>query len=480
MAYRIGGYLLDPEAYELRRDGVPVPVEPQVFELLVFLIANRERALSKDEIIERVWAGRIVSDATLSSRIRTARQALGDDGSAQRLIRTIHGRGFRFIGDVEDVSTVASNGQRQEVYVALHDDGKTPAVVSPEADAASGAQPAGAALLARRWPAAIAAPAALIVASVGLAGFFLLRHAPGSGEVTTQQPGSTSPAASNATRPTFRDCESCPELVVLPEGHFLMGGAPTDKRRWNVELPQHLVRITKPFAIGKYEVTVEEFAAFADATGYQPAARCNVFSLELDRWVGKNTTFRDPNYPQSGSHPVTCVSWIDAKAYTAWLSDKTGKPYRLPSEAEWEYAARAGTTTPLSFGDYSHRQICAYAKFADASTRFAWRDESCTSNFGHGAAPVGQHQPNPWGLHDMHGNVWEWVEDCWHASYNGAPADAAPWLEGDGGDCAHRITRGGSWRNAIQDLRVTARLRYPTIHAAQVRGFRVALFPEGK
>ena len=478
MAYRIGAYLLDPEGYELRRDGVSVAIEPQVFELLVFLIANRERALSKDEIIERVWQGRIVSDATLSSRIRTARQALGDDGSAQRLIRTIHGRGFRFVGDVEEVSAVASNGTPQEARLITHEESEASAAVPPKAAAALGAGRARAALFARprRWP---AAATAIAVVSAGLAGLYLLSRSADLSDGRTQPPGSPSPAAvSNGARPTFRDCEGCPEMVVLPEGFFLMGGAPADKRRWNVELPQHLVRMSKQFAIGRFEVTLGEFAAFVDATGYQPAGRCNVFVLELDRWIGKSTTFRDPSYPQSRSHPVTCVSWIDAKAYTAWLSEKTGKAYRLPSEAEWEYAARGGTTTPLSFGDYSHKRICDHAKFADASTRFAWRDKSCSSNFGHGAAPVGQHQPNPWGLHDMHGNVWEWVEDCWHASYNGAPSDGAPWLEGNGGDCAHRITRGGSWRNAVQDLRVTARLRYPTIHAAQVRGFRVALFPD--
>jgi formylglycine-generating enzyme required for sulfatase activity len=263
-------------------------------------------------------------------------------------------------------------------------------------------------------------------------------------------------------------------MVVVPEGFFLMGGAPADQRRWNVELPQHLVRVARQFAIGKYEVTFDEFNAFVDTTGHQPTTRCNVFVLDLDRWVGKSTTFRDPHYAQGGSHPVSCVSWLDAKAYTAWLSEKTGKPYRLPSEAEWEYAARAGTTTPLSFGDYAHKGICDYAKYADASTRFAWKELSCSSNFGHGAAPVGRHRPNPWGLYDMHGNVWEWVEDCWHASYDNAPADGVPWLDDNRGDCTHRITRGGSWRNAVQDLRVTARLKYPTAHAAQVRGFRVA------
>jgi formylglycine-generating enzyme required for sulfatase activity/DNA-binding winged helix-turn-helix (wHTH) protein len=468
MAYRIGAYLVDPDAYEMRRDGTFIPVEPQVFDLLVLLIANRQRSLSKDEIIERVWDGRSVSDATLSSRIRTARQVLGDDGSTQRLIRTIHGRGFRFVGDVQEVHPATTD------YVARTDENG--ATYTPASDKRASLSAGGilTALLSpsRRWATAVAAIAA--VSCSGFAALYLRNQS--AGEVRVQQPeGSSATAAPSVPRPTFRDCDACPEMVVVPEGFFLMGGAPADQKRWNVELPQHLVRIGKQFAIGKYEITFDEFATFVDATGYRPADRCNVFVLDLDKWVGKSTTFRDPHYPQGGSHPVSCVSWLDAKAYTAWLSEKTGKPYRLPSEAEWEYAARAGTTTPLSFGDYSHKGICDYAKYADASTRFAWKEPSCSSNFGHGAAPVGRHRPNPWGLHDMHGNVWEWVEDCWHASYDNAPAEGASWLDANRGDCTHRITRGGSWRNAVQDLRVTARLKYPTAHAAQVRGFRVAL-----
>ncbi len=472
MAYRIGAYLVDPEGYEIRRNGVLVPVEPQVFELLVLLIANRQRSLGKDEIIEAIWQGRIVSDATLSSRIRSARQALGDDGSAQRLIRTIHGRGFRFIGEVEEVDPAfASGGDRQGGGRAPHDEIK--ALPPKEERAIQGVVIGLAAGLprSRHW---VAAGLAVIIG--GLAGPYLLTHSTGSSEITApQSDGLPATAAAQPSGPAFRDCDLCPEMVVLPEGFFMMGGAPTDKKRWNVELPQHLVRIARQFAIGRFEVTVDEFAAFVEATGHQPAGQCNVFVLDQDQWVGKSTTFRDPHYPQAGSHPATCVNWLDAKAYAAWLSEKTGKRYRLPSEAEWEYGARAGTSTPLSFGDYTHTRACDYAKFADGSTRFAWKEASCNSNFGHGAAPVGRHQPNAWGLHDMHGNVWEWVEDCWHASYSGAPEDGTPWLEDGRGDCTHRITRGGSWRNAIQDLRVTARLRYPTTHAAQVRGFRVAL-----
>jgi formylglycine-generating enzyme required for sulfatase activity len=476
MAYRIEAYLVDPDAYEIRLDGVPIPVEPQVFDLLVLLIANRQRPLGKDEIIERIWDGRSVSDATLSSRIRTARRVLGDDGSTQRLIRTIHGRGFRFVGDVEEVHPATANtADRQErAIIGRTEKGGAKATQAPDERTGLSAGGVLKALLSpsRRWATAAAALAAASCA--GSVALYLLSQSTGSSEVR-RQPESPSATASYAARPTFRNCDQCPEMVVVPEGFFLMGGAPADQRRWNVELPQHLVRIARQFAIGKYEVTFDEFAAFVDATGHQPASRCNVFVLDLDRWVGTSTTFRDPHYAQGGSHPVSCVSWLDAKAYTGWLSEKTGKPYRLPSEAEWEYAARAGTTTPLSFGDYAHKGICDYAKYADASTRFAWKELSCSSNFGHGAAPVGRHRPNPWGLYDMHGNVWEWVEDCWHASYDSAPADGAPWLDDNRGDCTHRITRGGSWRNAVQDLRVTARLKYPTAHAAQVRGFRVAL-----
>jgi formylglycine-generating enzyme required for sulfatase activity/DNA-binding winged helix-turn-helix (wHTH) protein len=476
MAYRIGAYLVDPEAYEVRRDGDLVPVEPQVFDLLVLLIANRHRPLSKDEIIEQVWEGRIVSDATLSSRIRSARQALGDDGSAQRLIRTIHGRGFRFVGEVEETGPATPSSPNEPGDRAARRDDATASPLNDGVALRVDSRLVAPPLSWSRWTSAAAAVALVICA--GLAGLYLLSRPTGSTAVATQQVAAT--ATSHSALRTFKDCDACPEMVVLPEGFFLMGGAPTDQRRWNVELPQHLVRVSKQFAIGKFEVTFDEFAAFVDATGHQPAARCNVFVLDHDRWVGKDTTFRDPHYQQGGSHPATCVNWRDALGYTAWLSQKTGKPYRLPSEAEWEYAARAGTTTPFSFGDYAHKRVCDYAKFADASTRFAWKDPLCSSDFGHGAAPVGRHLPNPWGLHDMHGNVWEWVEDCWHNSYNGAPGDASPWLEDDKGDCTHRITRGGSWRNAVHDLRVTGRLKYPIEHAAQVRGFRVALALDGR
>ena len=293
MVYRIDAYLVDPDAYELRRDGVLVPVEPQVFDLLVLLIANRQRPLSKDEIIEKVWDGRSVSDATLSSRIRTARQVLGDDGSTQRLIRTIHGRGFRFVGNVEEVyPAIANTTDRQERAIVRRTEEGGAKASDERAGLGAGGVITALFSPSRRW--ATAAVALAVASCAGAVALYLLSQSTDSSEVRRQQPeGRSATAAPYAARPTFRDCDQCPEMVVVPEGFFLMGGAPADQRRWNVELPQHLVRIAKQFAIGNYEVTFDEFAAFVDATGHQPASRCNVFVLDLDRWVGTSTTFRD-------------------------------------------------------------------------------------------------------------------------------------------------------------------------------------------
>jgi len=319
----------------------------------------------------------------------------------------------------------------------------------------------------RAW--AAAATALVGLAAAGAFGLYLLnRSGPPASVAGLKQ--STAPVA--AARRSFKDCDICPEMVEIPEGYFQMGSPPSYDNRPTNETPQHTVRFAVPFALGKFEVTIDQFAAFVDATGYQPPSQCGVFVLDLDQWVAKPGSFREPSYPVTGKHPAACVSWNDAKAYVAWLSDKTGKPYRLASEAEWEYAARAGTTTVYSFGDADHPSPCDYAKLADASTRFGWRLETCSSNHGHGTAPVGQHRPNAWGLHDMHGNVWEWVEDCWHETYVNAPTDGSAWVAG--GNCARRVNRGGSWHNPVLGLRVARRFNVNLTATNSHRGFRVA------
>jgi formylglycine-generating enzyme required for sulfatase activity len=318
----------------------------------------------------------------------------------------------------------------------------------------------------RAWSAAAAALVGL--AAAGASGLYLLNPSvPGSSVASLKQ--SAAPVA--AARRTFTDCDLCPEMVEIPEGYFQMGSPPHHHRATN-ETPQHTVRFAVPFAIGKFEVTIDQFAAFVDATGYRPASQCAVYAMDLDQWVAKPASFREPSYPVTGNHPAACVNWNDAKAYAAWLGEKTGKPYRLASEAEWEYAARAGTTTLFSFGEADHPSPCDYAKLADASTRFSWRLETCSSNHGHGTAPVGTHRPNSWGVHDMHGNVWEWVEDCWHDTYVNAPADGSAWLAS--GNCNRRPTRGGSWHNPVIALRVAHRTHFHVTSATAHRGFRVA------
>jgi formylglycine-generating enzyme required for sulfatase activity len=226
---------------------------------------------------------------------------------------------------------------------------------------------------------------------------------------------------------TFRDCDVCPEMVVLAGGTFTMGSPAGEAGRDSDEGPQRQVTIA-PFAIGKTEVTFEQWDACVTAGG------CNGHRPSDAGW-GR------------GSRPVINVSWNDAQAYVAWLSNKTGRTYRLPTEAEWEYAARAGTTTPFSFG-------------ATISTAQANYDGDYT--YGSGSkgedrrrtVPAGSLPANPWGLHEVHGNVWEWVEDCYHASYQGAPTNGRAWVDQS---CTARVLRGGSWVNDPGDLRSAGR-----------------------
>ena len=403
MPYRIGAYLIDPKAYEIREDGRPVPVEPQVFDLLIMLIENRERAVSKDEIIEQIWKGRIVSDATLSSRIKSARQALGDDGSAQKLIRTIHGRGFRFVGDVE---------QLDPPVAAETNGGAASPVVGSVAGKPAGARKlgVGGGSIARsrgrgRFGRSAADPPG------GTAGDGMLERS----TLTGAGSGTQEVAA------TFKDCAVCPEMIALPAGSFMMGSPDDERGRERVEGSPRRIVIARRFALGRIEITVEQFAAFVAETGTNVASACNKFDAKIARFAPAEGSFRQPGFDVTGSHPVVCVSWHEAQAYAAWLGRRTGKPYRLPSEAEWEYAARAGTTTSYNFGDDEGR-LCEHARFADLGSQFPWRGGCRSEQTSYGPVHVGAFKPNAWGLFDMHGNAWEWAADCWTAD----PSESHP------------------------------------------------------
>lgn len=254
----------------------------------------------------------------------------------------------------------------------------------------------------------------------------------------------------------FKDCAECPEMIVVPPGVFTMGSTPQE-RQWAMESsgkpqwyeeekPRHDVRIGYGFAAGKYEVTFEEWDSCVANGG------CNGYRPEDNGW-GR------------GRYPVIHVSWRDAWVYVKWLSRWTGKSYRLLSEAEWEYIARAGTKTPFSVGP---RITTGQANF-NGNCLFAASSEAICRDR---TVPVGRFQANPFGLHDLHGNVWEWNEDCWHRSYSRAPTNGRAWT-GDG-NCGRHVLRGGSWTDQPWSLRSANRVWDITGYRSDNIGFRVA------
>ena len=240
----------------------------------------------------------------------------------------------------------------------------------------------------------------------------------GKVEAMAENAGDDASTTSHTPGTRFRDCPACPEMVVLPPGTFSMGSPDTEAGRQRHEGPMHPVTIGYPLAMGVYEVTFAEWDVCVESggcAGYRPKRR----------FFGRNW-----GRPR---HPVMRVGWDDVPAYLAWLSEKTGKRYRLPSEAEWEYAARGGTTTPYYTGDTVTQEEANYGRY------FVGRP-----------VRVGSYPPNPFGLHDMLGNVAEWCEGCWNANYDDAPADGSPWLSGN---CDRRVLRGGHWASDAEGIR---------------------------
>ena len=267
----------------------------------------------------------------------------------------------------------------------------------------------------------------------------------------------------------FRDCVRCPEMVVVPPGTYMMGSSWWEAGWFDDEVPMHWVKIAHPFAVGVYEVTRGEFGRFVSATGRSMGNSC--WTHEDGEWEKRaGKSWRNPGFRQTEAHPVVCVSWDDAKAYVGWLSKKTGKEYRLLSESEWEYVARAGTKTPCYWGESVWSQ-CRYANGADeASGDFGWGKAPCDDGYAR-TSPVGTFSPNRWKLRDVLGNVWEWVEDCWNGSYHGAPTDGSAW---ESGDCGVRVMRGGSWGSGPRYLRSANRGWTTTGFRPYRVGFRVA------
>lgn len=258
---------------------------------------------------------------------------------------------------------------------------------------------------------------------------------------------------------SFKDCSECQDMVVIPAGTFMMGSTEEERTREGVpeafgkhEVTRVKITFAKPFAIAATETTRGQWARFAKETNRPLPTECAVYNPEYDNWngiEGKTFNWQNPGFAQTDDHPAVCISAKDAKEYAAWMSKLTGKKYRLASEAEWEYVARSGATTTRPWGD-SVTPICQKAAIMTSGTFEAiakgesWADELVCASDKSWTVPVKSFDPNPWGVYDMLGSVWEWVGDCVSPDHAGLPADGSARKEGD---CTRSITKGGAFHS---------------------------------
>jgi formylglycine-generating enzyme required for sulfatase activity len=270
----------------------------------------------------------------------------------------------------------------------------------------------------------------------------------------------------------FSDCEGCPEMVVVPGGTFTMGTdtGPVQER------PAHEVTVRR-FAVARTEITRAQYALFASETGHGEPGPCLTDSDQDGRWTFEyDKSWADPGLPSGDSYPATCINWNDANDYAAWLARKTGRPYRLLSEAEYEYALRGGTTTDYWWGE-DKDAMCRYANGPDAHVMSlfpTWRNGAACEDGYDFLAPVASFEPNRFGLYDMTGNAWEWTADCFVPGYSVQPRDGSAYFDAE--RCGRRTTRGGSMAYAITDFRSAQRNAaiVTNLRGGDV-GFRVAL-----
>jgi formylglycine-generating enzyme required for sulfatase activity/predicted Ser/Thr protein kinase len=311
--------------------------------------------------------------------------------------------------------------------------------------------------LARRW--AWMGVAVVVLAAVAFYRLPLLHQLSSQLHI-----GGSIPAAGTV----IRDCPTCPLMIVLPVGYFKQGADGGDPDVLPFEQPSHAVVIGYPLAMSQHEVTVGEFREFAETTQREMSG-CNTYEGEWQFQASAN--WQTPGFPQTAAHPVACTSWNDAVAYAKWLSQKSGQTYRLPSASEWEYAARAGTNLTQPWAPDASG-ACLDANVADhsAAQRFpGWETFPCSDGYV-STAPVGSFKANAFGLHDLLGNVFEWVEDCWHPDYTGAPKDGSARMDGD---CKEHELRGGSWFSSPRFVNASYRNRFETDYRSSAVGFRL-------
>jgi formylglycine-generating enzyme required for sulfatase activity/DNA-binding winged helix-turn-helix (wHTH) protein len=429
----------------LRIGDQDLELRPKTFEVLKFLAVNAGRLVAKQELYDAVWPNVIVSDDSIAQCIRELRSRLGDDDHS--LIKTVSRRGY-LLDTVATTEVPQSSLDTRAINIA-----PTPPAGStaPQGSMSPAYGP-------RLW----AAIATVFISVVWGATFLLGNTASLTGPQLASLPG-------------FKDCSLCPDMIVLPTGEFMMGSPASENGHTDVEGSPRRINMSKRIAIGKLEVTIEQISAFVAETGMNVGGSCQLItdpSRKVATWGEPSVSMLSPGFNVTPLHPAVCISWHEAQSYVAWLHRRTGKPYRLPTEAEWEYAARAGTATRYSFGN-DETSLCGYARFADLGSQFGWSD-GCRSDVAtYGTTTVGALKPNPWGIFDMHGNAWEWVEDCWTPNPQAMPIDGSAFSQP--GSCEIGVIRGGSF--AAGSRRVRSAIRAPvrtTKHFYNI-GLRVAL-----
>jgi len=316
-----------------------------------------------------------------------------------------------------------------------------------------------------QWWTSISRPliAGVAVAVMAVVAWFLVQHrstpkeAPAPVAAAVPEPGTV-----------IRDCATCPAMVVLPRGRFKQGSLRAESGTTAFETPMHWVAIGTSFSMSSNAVTVDDFQQFITDTG-SDIRGCDTYDGDWKR--RPDSSWKNPGFSQTGTHPVTCVSWNDAKAYARWLSTKTGHTYRLPSASEWEYAARSGSEAVQPWSA-DGAAACATANVADASAaqRYpGWSVFGCNDGYVF-TAPVGSFQANSFGLNDMLGNVFQWTEDCWHADYTGAPIDGSARSDGD---CSEHELRGGSWYSTPAYVRANYRNHFAADYRTSSVGIRL-------
>jgi formylglycine-generating enzyme required for sulfatase activity len=445
--FTLGALRLRPSLCEIVTGHKAESVEPRVMQALVALAQAKGGVVSRDELVQRCWGGRIVSEDAINRCMAKVRRLAELDGGASFRLETVPKIGYRLIEHPASQQAPASEGAVEKAAPAK--------ATNPPRVA---------------WALAIAV---VILAAVSLALWFSRGPSPPAAQPDNPAALAERDAHLPPSGTAFRDCSvGCPEMVVVPAGKFLMGTAESTPHG-NDEVPQHTVTFAHPFAMSKYPVTRAEFARFATETGRADLEN-NCFTLSADgRFIETpNASWRDPGFTQTSQDPVVCMNWDDAASYAAWLSRKTGKPYRLPSEAEWEYAERAGQEGRFMAAG---QDPCKLLNGGDAAYHAHFPgdpgvDTQCTDGYSE-TSPVGSFPANAFGLFDMTGNVHQWVADCYNATYDGAPADGSAW---NTGNCNQRINRGGAWTDEPRTLKLAHRFSDGGTGRFSSVGFRLA------